>query len=108
MYAGTETVFGLTGFGRGCVSMRPTFARPASVIRPSRIHFASRFLFNSDQFSLFVRGVNFRAYVVSSMRLTMLSIQPKHNASSTDSSYDMQISPICFFGKRTQTTFRDA
>src|SRR5438552_1962873 len=37
----------------------------------------------------------------------MLSIQPWHNASCTESSYDMHRSPVCLFGNTTHTSLFD-
>ena len=61
-------------------------ARPASVMRPSRSMRRHRSLFSSDHWLFFVRGAN-RWYVSPFSRFKVLSIQPKHIASSTASIY---------------------
>ena len=60
------------------------FAIPASVIRPSRINLSTRRLLVSDQLLSMRRGLNLRAYFSLSIFWMMLSIQPKHKASSTE------------------------
>ena len=62
-------------------------ARPASVIHPSRSILRHLSLFSSDQLLLVFRGHSFCAVVCSSIFLVVLSIQPKHMASSTASIY---------------------
>ena len=62
-------------------------ARPASVIHPSRSILRHLSLFSSDQLLLVFRGHSFCAVVCSSIFLVVLSIQPKHMASSSASIY---------------------
>jgi len=63
-----------------------TNAIPAGVILPSRTSFATRRRFDADQLLPAFLGVNFLAYLSSSMRLTRLSTHPTQSASSTASS----------------------
>lgn len=60
---------------------------PASVISPSRSMRRHRSLFNSDQLLRGFRGQSFCAVTSSKIFLVVLSIQPKHKASTTASTY---------------------
>ena len=62
-------------------------ARPASVINPSRSILRHLSLFSSDQLLRGFRGHNFCTVISSAILLVVLSIQPKHMASSTASMY---------------------
>lgn len=94
--------------GRLDISQSPDFlasatlAAPAFVITPPLCSLATRFLFNADHRLLGLRGVIFRAYLSSSILLMMLSIQPKHRASSTAASYSSETLPVCFLQKTSQ------
>ena len=72
------------------------FVNPASVILASSIIFQALFLLASDHLLLALRGVNFWINFSSSIFFTVLSIQPKHNASSTASLYGIPGLPVCF------------
>ena len=60
---------------------------PASVISPRRSILRRRSLFNSDYKLPFLRGASFWAVAPLSIFFVVLSIQPKHMASSTESIY---------------------
>ena len=62
---------------------------PASVMSPRRSRSAQRCLFSSVQWLFFRRGERRCALRPSGRRLSVLSIQPKHNASSTTCRYGM-------------------
>ena len=62
-------------------------ARPASVISPSRSSLRHRSLFSSDQALPGRRGHSRCTVAPDGSFFTVLSIQPKHNASSTASTY---------------------
>lgn len=67
-------------------------ALPASVINPSRSMRRHRSLFSSDQLLRGFRGLSFWAVTSSEIFLVVLSIQPKHKASSTASTYQKVLS----------------
>lgn len=69
-------------------------ALPSSVIRPSRSILRHRSLFNSDHLLRGRRGQNLWRVVPSGIFLVVLSIQPKHKASSTASRYQKVLSSV--------------
>ena len=71
-------------------------ARPASVIKPRCSSSAQRCLFSSVQWLFFLRGVRRCAHRPSGKCLRVLSIQPKHRASSTTLRYGIQSVRGCF------------
>lgn len=71
-------------------------ARPRSVIRPRDSKSAQRCLFSSVQWLRFCRGDRRCANRPSGRRLSVESIQPKHNDSSTTSKYGRH-TPSGFF-----------
>jgi hypothetical protein len=93
MYAGTACAAG------GRLDTNDLFGRraiPAGVIRPSFTSFANLRRFESDHWLFSFRGVNLWAYRFSSIGLVIPSIQPKHSASSTASSYATRGRPVFF------------
>lgn len=76
--------------------------RPASVISPSFSSLRQRSLFSSDHNEFFFRGVNLCAVTPFSSRFSVLSIQPKHRASSTASTY-RKVSSFCGLPRFTTT-----
>ena len=65
-------------------------ARPSSVISPNFSNLLTRSLFNSVQFPFLLRGEKRCIFFPSIIRI-VLSIQPKHSASSTASKYQKTI-----------------
>src|SRR3989338_7298271 len=80
------------------------FARPSSVIFPDFINSFARFLFNSDQFDMSLRGV--KRWLVRSLSIDFAveSIHPMHSASSTISAYvTVSVLLAAFLKYTTQT-----
>ena len=69
-------------------------ARPLSVIRPKRSNLRQRSLLSSDHLQFLLRGVKRWIVVPSSSFFVVLSILPKHIASSTASIYQKASLPI--------------
>ena len=69
-------------------------ARPASLISPNRSILRHLSLFSSDQLLRSLRGQSFWAVTLSAIFFVVLSIQPKHRASSTASIYQKVVSSV--------------
>ena len=80
-----------------------TARRPASAIRPAASRRATRSLFERAQVLVGLRGANRCIDRSSSARPRTPSIQPKHRASSTASSYVTVGLPVCLFQVTSHT-----
>ena len=82
---------------------RSTARSPAGVIRPCSTNRATRLLFVCDQVPPALRGVNCNRLRPSSSRRRVLSIHPKHSASSTASSSVSGCGPALLWCRTSQT-----